>query len=178
MAVATKAKAKYKVGDYVVAPTLVYREILVALTDGPIPIYGARTPKNWDKVAWYTEFEFDDDHVVKGKPDFALWKTVVEGDVIKCGNTDDRNYIRVLARVADTVLVSEEPQAEKVKQVTELSDQIKKLTEGSIDPMGSLDKSDRDMLRKIASTTHASKIASGWMTIEYLALMNWQLIRE
>ena len=179
---ATTTKGKrvplYKQGDFVTAPNKVFLEIMAVIDDGVLPIYGTISPKAWDKVIWRTEFELTDEAYVKGTPDFEQFASIRAGDIMKMGWTDDAEYIRVLARVGDVVLLSAAPQSKKVKEVTELSKQLEDLTDGMVKPLEMMPAEDREMLKKMASTTHASKIATEWETVTKLALMNWQLLSE
>lgn len=174
----TKQKAKYKIGDYVTSNNRVIREVLAVITDGTIPIYGLRSPKKWDDITWDTEYELDDEKAQKVIPDFALYDTLQAGDMLHMGHTEERQYIHVLARVGNALLMSSIPDRDTIKKVTKLSEQIKELTDGTIDPLGDMDDRDRAEMRKSGSITHTAKQATSWQTADWLCLMNWPIVRE
>lgn len=175
---ASDGKPKYKVGDYVTSPKHVFLEIVGVIDQGVLPIYAIRNPKNMSQIRWESQYELDEQNLEKGTPDFAKFAAVQAGDVLKMGFTDDRQYLRILARVGDVVMLSAAPDPKTVKDVTDLSKQLEELTDGVVNPLEMMGKADKDMLRKMASTTHASKVATDWVHVRHLALYNWQLIGE
>lgn len=174
----TKHKAKYKVGDYVTSYNKVIRQVVVVIDDGTVPIYGVRNPRTWADIQWDTEYELNDEGAEKVIPDFALYDTLQAGDMLHMGHSEDRPYIHILARLGNAVMMSSVPHKGKLKQVTKLSEQLKELTDGAIDPLGDMDEQEKSEMRKAGSTTHTAKQATIWQTTDLLCLMNWPIVRE
>lgn len=172
-----KEEKGYKIGDFLAAPKTVILEVVAVVDTGAMPVYGFRSPKH-NHIQWETSYQVEQDNMKKLTPDFKAYSKIKTGDILKIGggSIEEGVYIRVLARVGDAVLLSEKPQAEKIKKVTKLAEQLSDLTDGELDIMQALDADDRETLRKMASTTHASKLANEWMYWGTICLMNWTLI--
>jgi hypothetical protein len=164
---------KYKVGDYIAGDATVCLLVKAAI-DGDMPLYGLHNHKN-DDVAWFTEWELDDSKMAKVTPDFELWDGVKAGDMIHIGHSQDRPYLKVLARVGDLVMTSQAPAPQSIKtKINALASQLEDLTDGVV-TQAEVKRS----MPVITSTMQAHRTAHAkWLTTEELALMNWELLRE
>lgn len=174
-------KAKYKVGDYLVAPQIKFLEI-VAVIEGRMPIYAVRMPHNPPKhgmqVNWQTEYQVEEHDAKLGKPDFAPYRKLAADDVLKVsGDENDDAYSRILARVGDMVLLSQVPH-KHIEGLTDLAEQLRELTDGELDLMGSLSKDTKTKVRQHTSLTHQNKLAATWMHIDEVCLFNWPIVGE
>lgn len=161
---------KYAVGDYICREDTILLKVVMAYAEGTAPIYGLLTHRH-EKMQWFTEHELES--YTKTEPNIQRWATVEAGDVIHVGKSAERAYIRVLARIDNSVLLSEAPLAQKQKdKLDALASQIEELSQGEVTK-----KSIMDTVPS-TSTIEAHKSASHWMSVEHLALMNWELLRE
>lgn len=168
---------KYSVGDYLAGQQTVFAKVVAAF-EGSQPIYGILYRKIGEKprVSWDTEYELDKQGYKLKNPDFELWSTIAQGDTIRIGELNDSHMcvVMVLARLGDLVMISEPPTTTEVRDTIEdLSEQIERLTEGAVT------KETITEAVKPKTRAEAFKTAHGsWLTIEDLALMNWELLRE
>lgn len=189
-------QAKYKVGDFVVAKTRVYIEIL-AVIPGPMPVYLCATPRTDTKhaAAWQTEFTLDFLGLTKAEPDFARWEALRVGDSIYVEGDAERqrrgHTHYVLARIGRSVLLSNSPMSQKEKKQNEdLKRQLDELIEEveehgkdmpglqvSVKMLKGATESDPGQQEAEAMLTgqNAYKVAGDWYTVRQLALMNWEL---
>lgn len=184
--------SKYKVGDYIVAPGCIFKRIVGVITDDSSnPIYANCVPYNRAKdddraggysaigtrMVWDTEFELDDDGYAPATPDFKRYSKLEAGDMLLVG--DKQDYIKVLARVGEAILLSDIPNTQEAEMVNKLSEQIKELSDGKVDPMQDLMSEDeRKKLKQRGTMTYAHKVANIWKTTEWLCLMNWTIVGE
>lgn len=172
-------KSKYKVGDYITADDYVIRKVLAVVEDGLQPVYAVDNPKgDKDDIKWVTEFELDEDSMSQITPDFASYHALEAGDILHMGQASDREYTTVIARVGDLVLLSMAPHSHELKQATQLSDQLKELTDGEVDLIGSLDEDTKKALKKHSSSRWTKNVASMWRSVEWICLMNWPIVKE
>lgn len=180
--------AKFKVGDWILADNRVYQKI-EAVIEGDEIVYGLTLPKH-DKsddegmyLAWVTEFELlDRDPLMKKvpAPDFKKYAKLKAGDVVHMGNSSDRPYITILAKVGTTVLMSGVPHGHKEHEVMEkVSEQVKELTGGEVDPMEDFfDDEDKAQMKKHSNSRYVKRIATVWKTTDWICLMNWPIVEE
>lgn len=177
-----KKEPKYKVGDYLVADKIKFLEV-VAVIDGYMPVYAIRIVRDPAKgglaVKWNTEYELEEDEVKIAKPDFAAYRKLIAGDVLRVG-WDDHGpniYSTILSRVGNLVLISQIPKNE-LKELDKIARQVKELTDGGLDLMETLDTDTRANMKKRMSMSHTSKVAAAWMHVDDVCLFNWPIVRE
>lgn len=184
-----KTEPKFKVGDWLTAEGKIHNHI-VGYIQGEEHIYAVEVP-NKDRnlpystfMTWMTEFELldrDKDMVKVPAPDFARFAKLEAGDSLRVGGStgDEPEYVYILARAGDVVLLSSMPHKHELEKVSKVSEQIKELTDGDIDPMKDfLEEGEEEMMRKHSSSRYAKRVATVWKTTDWLAWMNWKIVEE
>lgn len=181
---------KYAVGDYISGKDLVFGEILAAL-DGDFPCYLMYSPKSKDNN-WQTEIVLDKLGFKKATPEWDKYKNIKPGDMLHQKHDKGAGHMhRVLARVADQVLLSHVPiqkkETEKQKalraQLSELADDFEKAGEDSKVNihMGDLKESLKvseigRLAEEFITGRNAYDVAGDWMSVRDLTLMHWELL--
>lgn len=172
------AEPKYKAGDYICNPSTVFLKVHAVVAKGatqPVYLLGGRHIYKGDYTDWSTEYECGEQGYTKAIPDFDLWDSLKPGDIIKTGQSDERGYVNVIARVDNAVLLSGEPHDHEDSSIDKLTKQLAELAGADLE-----DATDRlrNDLRKHGSMKHQHQVAVKWTTTEQLALMNWVVVKE
>lgn len=168
----------FKVGDYIVAPDCVYLRIMAVVDSGMGPMYGVLGPKD-AVLHWQSQYQLDSDKMVVGQPPLEQLKSLKAGDIIRAGQRDEANYVTVLARVGDAVLLSSRPNKRLAQKLIQLDKMFSEVSEDTgMNLTDLIDEREMTALKKLGSSLHAAKIADEWLAIETIALMNWELVSE
>ena len=169
---------KFEVGDWLTAPNVIFLRVCVVVDSGLGPMYGLTSAKHRDSIHWESQYEVDDQKLVKSEPEWEKFNKLKAGDILRQGHAEDRPYLTVLARVGDAVLLSEVPDKAKSDMLLKLDEYIK--TVGGEFGVGHKGLGDQEIstIKKMGSQLHASKRAGDWLDIEFITLMNWELVEE
>lgn len=172
-------KSKYKAGDYIVMPDHVACHIL-AVMEGSEALFCLEHHLNSkNKLGWFTEYELDKHGFTLYEPDWQLWSTIAEGDIILLGNNvEEDNRKKVIARLDNLVMLSISPVPHDVQEkAADLADQLEQLTGSSV--IKDAFEAGRDKAKPFITTRGAFRAAEEhWRPVDTLALMNWTLLRE
>lgn len=177
---AVQKSTLYKVGDYLTANDRVFIKIIAVIDSGMGPMYGVLTPKHSDHIHWKSQYELDSDNLYRSEPDFAGFKQLKAGDILRIGQDEKSStYVTVLARVDDAVLLSSTPDKRLAERLLKLDKFMKEATEEiGVELTDFLDEKDLRDFKRVGSQLHASKIVGDWQPVETLALMHWDIIKE
>lgn len=164
---------KYAQGDYLTARNLTFQQVLAAMEQAAGPIYAlGELPKKPREIIWMTEAELDNLGLSKQEPDFDSFSKLKADDILKMG--DREQWCKVLARVGDVVLLSNNPDKDAHNDLLAMDKAMRELTGGP----GPLDEAAREHIKSHGSITKMHQEATDWWTIRQLALMNWTVVRE
>lgn len=183
-------KAKYKVGDYIARHDST-AALVLAVIEGNVPLYGVQI-RNADgevhaKIKWLTEYETDTIGYAPYNPDFKLWASIEQGDIItieaECQHPEHKNgheeRRKVLARVGDLIIMSHTPVPHDVqKGGQDIAEQLDDLLDTGGKLTGMYERG-KEKMKPYITTAGAWKTADEvWYDVHTLALMNWRLLRE
>lgn len=169
---------KYKVGQWVSSPDSVWLLIVGMIDSGMGPMYALMSPKQPDSrgLRWQSEYEMLEEEMTPGEPNYKGCRALKIGDILTIGSSDgDQVYATILARVGDAVLLSQTPDKSKVKMMEHMDRVMSEMGEEMGFSGGLLDEKDRKRLKRQASTLSTAKMAGRWMSVDQIALMNWEL---
>jgi hypothetical protein len=163
---------KYKVGDYVQRPVNSVHLRVCAAYDGEVPLYALLSPKT-TQPDWISELELDMLEFRISHPELEKWRGAKEGDIVNDGN----GFCKVLARIGDVVVLSRSPvPRDEFSKLEDLADQLNSLEPDT--------KATSEMALSLQpKTLHEAHRMVGpgsceWRTVEFYALMSWELLRE
>lgn len=163
---------KYKTGDHVKRPDSVHMAI-ASTVKGTSPIYAVVNPKD-GAIEWLTEIDLDKMGFVKSTPSLKAWADAKEGDIVSNGH----GYRKIVSRIGDCVLISLSPHSRKNEDTyKKIAEQISDLTDGEYDDTL---ETVLDMLPYTMQEAHQmlGPGGMGWRTVQYCALLGWELLRE
>lgn len=168
---------KYQVNDYIAAPKVIFSRI-EAIFPGSTPLYCLVSNRvdSAPHIHWFTEYELDKIGYEKKDPDFKLWSTLEEGDMVRTGQEQDSPVVKALARAGNMAMLSMPPTSDGERKILDaLASQLEDLTDGEISK-----KKVKEIVSAPTMTfNEAHKMAQGhWYNTDALALMNWELLRE
>lgn len=171
---------KYKVGDYVTRPTNTVHLRVCAAYEGEVPLYAVLSPKD-PKPNWLSELELDLLEFGPSQPKFKEWENCKAGDIVN----DGLGFCKILARIGNVIMLSRSPvPKDQQPKLEALADQLSSLEENDSDKERGEDKTVSKLAMKIQPKTLQDAhrmVGPGsceWHTVEYYALMNWELLRE
>ncbi len=175
----TKAKTiDFKVGDWITTKNTVFMRIEAVIDSGLGPMYCCTSPRS-ESVKWYSAYELEDDRFEKREPDFKRFNKIRAGDILKVGHDDNAPYLTILARQGNAVLLSTTPDKQKYQMIKHVEKMMREVSrDEGLDFDEILGEEEKRHLKRMGSQLHASKVAGEWKSIEWITLMNWQLISE
>lgn len=159
-----------QVGDFLAAPNTVWLRVAAVLDQG-VALYGLVTLADHTHMHWYTAAEIRSKKLRRGSPQFDLFTSLQIGDIVQTGDADGP-YVKVLARVGDAVLLSEEP--------SQAADVVLDFGRMMNEKLGRDVMSDEqaEKLQAARSTNQAHQRAGDWYDVHTMALRNWNVVRE
>lgn len=172
------AGPKFAEGDWITAPGRVYLRIMSVIDQGMGPLYGVWSPRSPEMIKWETQYQLDDDKMVKDEPNFGRFKKLAPGDILRLGQDADKDpYVVILARQGNSVLVSHVPDKRLLGKLLEMEKAMRSMADLE-DGQSFFDDDELDRVKKMSSQLHSSKIAGEWRSIRNLTLMHWEIIEE
>lgn len=156
-----------KMGDYISTNNTVLMHV-VAIVQGESKIYGFNSIKNPD-IRWFTEQEVIGRGLEVTEYTPGKFKNIRTGDIVHMG---EDQYVKVLARVGDAVLLSKA----KDPSATEFVSAMDHLAEGL--GINVLDDEAREHISDHGKMTKMTQTADDWYDIEFMNLMNWRVVEE
>lgn len=180
-------------GMYVSGKNSVYLRVVCKLTGADGPIFGLVSPKEPNKVEFFTLWEMEgkgtlnrgeawNSMTIVPDPDWHEFDTLKVGDYVSVGfDEGEVATCRVLAVVDDAVLLSDTASNGARKALKEIQEMVATAGNGRLANVMQKAYEDSDIeghLKAHASITQAHNKADGWYDKQYMTLMNWHPLKE